>query len=155
MGDSPKPVTPQEYRALAQFRYGLRQFLRFSEEAAKAYGLTPQQHQLLLAIKGFPGREWATIGELAERLQLAQHSVVGIVDRCQQTNLVRRHPHAQDLRITEVHLTRTGEEVLEKLTIAHRDELVRTREFLENLHNTLDDGTSVPSGNGPSDRKRR
>lgn len=155
MVDSPKRVTPQEYRALAQFRYGLRQFLRFSEEAAKAHGLTPQQHQLLLAIKGFPGREWATIGELAVRLQLAQHSVVGIVDRCQQTNLVRRCPHAEDLRVTEVHLTRTGEEVLEKLTIAHRDELVRTREFLENLHTTLNDASFVRSGDGSKDRKRR
>jgi DNA-binding MarR family transcriptional regulator len=128
-------VTPGEYQALAQFRYGLRKFLRFSEEAAKAHGLTPQQHQLLLAIKGYPGgREWATITELAERLQVEQHSVVGIVDRCQQAELVKRKSHPGDLRVTEVHLTALGAEVLERLTVAHRDEIIRTKEFLQSLH---------------------
>lgn len=149
---TPKPVTMSEYTALAEFRYGLRKFLRFSEEAAKAHGLTPQQHQLLLAVKGYPGREWATINELAERMQLAQHSVVGIVDRCQQADLVRRDPHPHDLRVTEVHLTQTGEEVLERLTIAHRDELLRTGEFLERLHLILDD-LAVPSKSSSDTRR--
>ncbi|NMP24578.1 MarR family winged helix-turn-helix transcriptional regulator [Sulfobacillus harzensis] len=130
-------VTEEEYRALAEFRYGLRKFLRFSEAAARKHGITPQQHQLLLAIKGFPGRDYATVSELAERLQLMQHSVVGIIDRSEQANLVYRRTHAEDLRVTEVHLTPLGEEVLEALTVAHRDELKRSREFLASLNKVL------------------
>lgn len=129
----PSRVSKEEYQALANFRYGLRKFLRFSEEAAKQHGLRPQQHQLLLAIKGYPTREWATMNELAERLQLEPHSVVGIVDRCVHLGLVERKPHLEDLRVTEVHLTAGGEAVLERLTIAHRDELRRSAEFLGTL----------------------
>lgn len=132
-----KPVTKEEYMALAEFRYGLRQFLRFSEGAAREHGITPQQHQLLLAIKGFPGREWATVNELAVRLQLQQHSVVGIIDRTIQAGYVVRRSHAEDLRVTEVHLTAEGERVLETLTVAHRDELRRTGEFLATLSRIL------------------
>lgn len=139
--DGAKAVTPREYQALAQFRYGLRKFLRFSEAAAKAHGLTPQQHQLLLAVKGYPGgREWATIGDLAQRLQLEQHSVVGIVDRSQQAGLVERRIHPGDMRVTEVHLTAAGAAVLESLTVAHRDELRRTHELLRSLNAIWDDG---------------
>ena len=128
------PAKPAEYAALANFRHSLRKFLRFSEAAARSHGLTPQQHQVLLAIKGFLPRSWATITELAERLQLEPHSVVGIVDRCVQADLVHRTVHPQDLRVTEVHLTSAGEEVLERLTVAHRDELRRSGELLETLH---------------------
>ncbi len=134
MTSTQAPVSQAEYVALAQFRYGLRRFLRFSEAAARAHGLTPQQHQLLLTIKGFPGREWATVNELAERLQLQQHSVVGIVDRSEHASLVFRVSHVEDLRVTEVHLTPDGERVLESLTVAHREELKRTGEFLQTLH---------------------
>jgi DNA-binding MarR family transcriptional regulator len=137
MANEQTPVTQEEYLALAEFRYGLRKFLRFSEAAARAHGLTPQQHQLLLAIKGFPGREWATVNELAERLQLRQHSVVGIIDRSEQVHLVERRAHQSDLRVTEVHLTPDGERVLESLTMAHREELRRTGEFLGNLARML------------------
>jgi len=136
-GTSRALVTVEEYRALADFRYALRKFLRFSESAARSHGLTPQQHQLLLSIKGFAGREWATVNELAERLQLQQHSVVGIIDRCVQAGLVERIAHLDDLRITEVHLTPTGESVLESLTVAHREELRRMHEVLPGLAHTL------------------
>lgn len=132
-----QPVTKEEYTALAEFRHGLRRFLRFSEGAARQHGITPQQHQLLLAIKGFPGREWATVNELAVRLQLQQHSVVGMIDRSEQAGLVVRRPHAGDLRVTEVHLTAQGERVLEALTVAHRDELRRTGEFLATVSRIL------------------
>ncbi len=71
-------VTKAEYEALAAFRYNLRQFLSFSESAAASAGLTPRQYQAFLAIKGFPGRDSVTIGELAEQLQIAHHSAVGL-----------------------------------------------------------------------------
>ena len=76
-----KPITKSQYENLAAFRFALRKFLRFSEDAAGAAGLTPQQHQALLAIKGFPGRDHVTVGELAERLQIKPHSAVGLIDR--------------------------------------------------------------------------
>ncbi len=119
-----------DYEAIAAFRHALRHFLRFSEEAARVAGLTPQQHQLLLAVKGFPGREWATIRELAERLELRHHTVVGEVDRAERAGLVARAPHAEDRRAVEVHLTARGNEVLEALTNTHRDELVRVHREL-------------------------
>ena len=76
-----KQLSKSQYEMLAAFRYALRQFLHFSEEAAHAAGITPQQHQALLAVKGFRGRDCVTVGELAERLQLRHHSAVGLVDR--------------------------------------------------------------------------
>lgn len=133
-------MTPEEYQALAEFRYGLRKFLRFSEAAAREHGITPQQHQLLLAIKGMAGRNYATVSELAERLQLLQHSVVGIIDRSEQAGLVFRRAHEDDLRVTEVHLTPSGEEILEALTVAHRDELQRSRDFLVRLSQVFKTG---------------
>ncbi len=85
-------LTKREYETLAAFRFSLRQFLRFSEEAAKSEGTTPQQYLALLAIKGYPGREWATVGELAERLQVQHHSAVGLVDRLAGEGMVSREP---------------------------------------------------------------
>lgn len=146
-----KPVSKNEYVALAEFRHGLRKFLRFSEGAAREHGITPQQHQLLLAIKGFPGRDWATVNELADRLQLQQHSVVGIIDRSEQAGFAVRRPHAADLRVTEVHLTAEGERVLETLTMAHRDELRRTGEFLATVTRMID----MPSNIGEPEGKDR
>src|SRR6476659_1509253 len=83
-------VSQEEYETLAAFRYQLRQFLRFSEEAAKSVGLTPQQNQALLTIKGFPARDYVTIGELAEWLQIKHHSAVGLVNRLVAQDLVTR-----------------------------------------------------------------
>ena len=84
-------VTQTEYELLAAFRYALRQFLRFSEEAAKGIGMTPQQHQALLAIKGFPGRDRVTIGELAERLQLEPQKVAGLIRRLEDDGFLIVH----------------------------------------------------------------
>ena len=85
------PRSPKiHYELLAELRHALRRFQRFSQEAARAAGLTPQQHQALLAIKGFPGRDYVSIGELAERMQLRHHSAVGLVDRLARRRLVRR-----------------------------------------------------------------
>ena len=76
-------LSKADYEALAEFRYALRKFLGFSEAAASEHGVTPQQYQALLAIEGFPGRNWVTVGELAEQMRIAHHSAVGLVDRMQ------------------------------------------------------------------------
>ncbi len=118
-------VTKAEYEALAAFRYSLRQFLSFSESAAASAGLTPRRYQALLAIKGFPGRDSATIGELAEQLQIAHHSAVGLVDRLGAQDLISRTVSAEDRRQVYVTLTLRGLEILDKLAKAHKDELRR------------------------------
>ncbi|MFA6546752.1 MAG: MarR family transcriptional regulator [Limisphaerales bacterium] len=112
-----------QHEALAAFRYALRRFLHFSETAAQAAGLTPQQHQALLALKGFPGRDYATVGELAERLQLRHHSVVGLVDRLAGEGLVVRAPSKADRRRVLIQLTRRGERKLAQLSTLHREQL--------------------------------
>lgn len=116
-------ITKAEFEALAAFRYAIRRFLRFSEQAARAVGVTPQQYQLLLAIKGFPGRESATVSELAERLQMRQHSMVGLIDRTEAQGLVHREPGTQDRRQVFVSLTTSGEALLRKLAMIHSQEL--------------------------------
>ena len=114
-----------DYETLASFRYALRQFLHFSEQAASAMGLPPQQHQALLAIKGFPGRDYVTISELAERLQVRHHSAVGLVDRLEAQGLIVRQSAENDRRQVYVTLTAHGLNVLEQLSAAHRAELRR------------------------------
>lgn len=116
-------ISKSQYELLAGFRYGLRQFLRFSEESAHAAGLTPQQHQALLAIKGFPGRDQITVGELAERLQILHHSAVGLANRLVAEGHLVRQPGGQDRRQVFVSLTALGEAVLEKVSAAHRQQL--------------------------------
>lgn len=119
-----KPVlTKQDYEIIAEFRYTLRRFLHFSEQAAVAADLTPQQYQALLAIEGFPGRNRVSIGELAERLQIAHHSAVGLADRLEAAGLVRRAPDQDDRRRVQIYLARRGRTVLEKLYRVHRREL--------------------------------
>ena len=121
----PRQLTKSDYETLAAFRYALRRFIHFSEGAANAAAITPQQHQALLAIKGFPARDKITVGELAERLQLRHHSAVGLADRLMVEKLVTRLPSAEDRRQVLLQLTRRGEEVLEKLSAVHREELKR------------------------------
>lgn len=117
------PLSKSQYEMLAAFRHALRLFIRFSEQAAEAVGITPQQHQALLAIKGFPGRDWVTVGELAEQLQLRHHSAVGLIDRLVAQKLVARTPSTQDRRQVFVRLTRPGEHMLERLSSAHSSQL--------------------------------
>jgi len=114
-------------RQLAWFRYQLRQFLRFSEKAARLFGITPQQHQLILGIAGYTGRGWATISELAEFLQERDNAVVGLVERVARRGLVHKEQSSGDRRFVRVRLTAKGEELLGKLTHLHRDELVRVK----------------------------
>ena len=118
-------ISKADYETLAAFRYALRQFLHFSEEAAEALGLTPQQHQALLAIRGFPGREQVTVGELAERLRIRHHSAVGLVDRLVTQKLVAREAAEDDRRQVYVTLTSHGLSMLEQLSAVHRTELRR------------------------------
>ncbi len=121
----PEKLHKTQYETLAAFRYALRRFIHFSEQAAEAVGLTPQQHQALLAIKGFPGRDRVTVGELAERLQLRHHSVVGLIDRMVMEKLVERALSDRDRRRVFIQLTSRGEKKLEKLSTIHRQQLRR------------------------------
>jgi DNA-binding MarR family transcriptional regulator len=115
-----------DYQALAEFRYQLRCFLAFSEQAARAMGLEPQQHQLLLALKGLSGLRKVTIGDLAERLKIQHHSAVELVNRMSERNLVQRDRDKQDQRRVLVTLSPYGEEVLRRLSLLHRTELRST-----------------------------
>lgn len=119
----------KDFEALSDFRYQLRRFLRFSEEAVHSEGITPLQYLLLLHIKGFPGREWATVGELAERLQSHHHGTVALVSRCEKLGLVRRKASTEDRRRVEIHLTPKGERSLGRLARLHRAELLNTGSF--------------------------
>ena len=120
---SDRKMSKADFETLAGFRYRLRRFLRFSEEVTQLNGVTPLQYLLMLQIKGFPGREWATVAELAERLQAKHHGVVSLVSRCEAAGWVQRTPSRNDKRCVEVHLTTEGEECLEQLARQHRDEL--------------------------------
>lgn len=130
-------LADRDYRTLARFRHALRVFHRFSEDAARHEGLTPAQHQLLLAVRGYPSDEAPTIGEVAEYLQLQHHSVVELVDRAVAAKLIRRATDVNDRRRQRLSLTVTGSRKLERLSAAHRAELRRfrdeMREALEQL----------------------
>jgi DNA-binding MarR family transcriptional regulator len=119
-------------RDLAWFRYNLRRFLRFSENAARECGVTPQQHQMMLGVAAFTDQNKATISELAEFLQERNNSVVGLVERAVESGLVKRQPGDADRRQVVVSLTPKGEAALEKLIKIHHDEVRRFREeFLD------------------------
>jgi DNA-binding MarR family transcriptional regulator len=110
----------QELEAMSVFRYELRKFLRVSEEISNAAGITTLQYQLLLHVQGFEGRQWATVGELAERLQAAPNGTAALVSRCESAGLVTRKPDATDRRQVQVHLTAKGERCLLKLAEQHK-----------------------------------
>jgi DNA-binding MarR family transcriptional regulator len=118
-----KDLSLKEYRSLAELRYQIRRFLGFSEEQVRAAGMEPQQHQLLLAVKGLPDGVTATIGELAERLQLKHHSTVELVNRLEKLGFVARAAGKEDRRQVIVHLTQSGANILRKLSLAHHQEL--------------------------------
>lgn len=123
MAEPTDPEAKPRLEALSDFRYQLRIFLRFSEDAAREEGITALQYQLLLHTHAFPGRKWATIGELAERLQAKHHGTVALVSRCEEAGLVRREKDPDDRRAVRVHLTASGDQQLAKLARLHRDEL--------------------------------
>ena len=118
-----KPLSKSQYETLAAFRFALRRFLRFSEDAAASAGITPRQHQALLAIKGFPGRDHVSVSELAERLQIKHHSAVGLLDRLVAEKLVSRTASPEDRRRVHIRLTARGEKILGDLVAEHREQL--------------------------------
>lgn len=128
----------EDYRLLAEFRGLLRQFLVFSEAQARQIGLSAQQHQALLAIKGY-GRGAPAIGDLANSLVIQHNSAVGLVNRLVQAGYVVRNEDSVDRRRATLALTKGGETTLEKLTAAHRDELRRMAPLLKPLLAQLQD----------------
>lgn len=130
---SRRALAPVDYGRLAEFRYLLRRFQVFSERAAERAGLTTQQHQALLAIKGFAGGESVTVGALAERLGIRHNSAVGLVNRLVANILVERRNSANDRRRILLRLTPKAERVLARLSLAHRRELKRRAPLLQAL----------------------
>ncbi|HEY3919212.1 MAG TPA: MarR family transcriptional regulator [Stellaceae bacterium] len=129
----PRALTQADYRRLAEFRYVLRQFLIFSDNAAAASDLTAQQHQALLAIKGLGGAAPVTAGALAERLGIRHHSAVGLIDRLARKALVRRQRGAHDRRQVLIVATAKADRLLSKLSAAHHRELRRLAPLLRGL----------------------
>ncbi|MCC6072472.1 MarR family winged helix-turn-helix transcriptional regulator [Massilia sp. GCM10020059] len=124
-----KPTLPDslrkgDFEALADFRYQIRRYLRFSETISQEHGITVLQYLLLLQLKGYPGREWATIAELAERLQSHHHGVVTLVTRCEEAGLVERRKGQGDKRVVEVVLLPKGEQLVARLALLHREQLL-------------------------------
>ena len=117
-----KLLTLPDYKALADLRYQIRRFLHFSEQAARAAGLEPRQHQLMLALKGLPREVRPRVGELAKRLQIQHHSAVELVNRLAAGGFVRRRA-GQDRREVLLKLTPKGERVLRDLSLHHKTEL--------------------------------
>lgn len=121
----------KEIESLSEFRYRLRCFLRFSEELTLKDGVTNLQYLLLLHVKGYKGREWATIGELAERLQSHHNGVVSLASRCEKLGLVYRQRGVVDKRSVEIHLTPEGNKLLIKIARSHRKELQGLRDVFK------------------------
>ncbi|MBN9622295.1 MAG: MarR family transcriptional regulator [Actinobacteria bacterium] len=119
--------TARDYQELLGFRTALRRFLRWSEDQARAVGLTPVQHQLLLAIKGHRGESAPTIGELSDYLVSRHHSVVELIDRAVDASLVERRRDEADHRVVHLLLTKLGEERIEELSRMHLEELGQLR----------------------------
>jgi DNA-binding MarR family transcriptional regulator len=124
-------LPPGDYTRLLEFRTALRRFIHWSEAEAKAAGLTPAQHQLLLAIRGHPGKSGPTIGELSGYLVLRHHSAVGLIDRASKAGLVRRKGDEQDHRVVRLALTPLGRRRIEMLSQLHLEELRRLGPLLD------------------------
>ena len=140
-------ASQSDIRNLARFRYAIRKFLRFSEEAARQAGLTPQHYQLLLGVAGFTDNDAVTISQLAEFLQVRHHSAVGLVDRAQGMGLVRREMNPNDRREVKVSLTPDGLRKLRALAALHRKELSRMRRSLDIFR--LERETTGPTTKSP------
>lgn len=127
------PISDAAYGRLLSLRTALRHFERWSEQQARSAGLTPAQHQLLLAIKGHGDERGPTIGEVADYLLLRHHSAVGLIDRADAAGLVRRHRDPDDHRVVRLRLTRTGTRRIEQLSTLHLEELRRLGPQLASL----------------------
>jgi len=131
---TPPQLSQADYRALAEFRYQIRSFLSFSERAARSHGLEPQQHQVLLALKGLPEGKRPTIGTIAERLCVEHHTAVTLTDRLERGGLVQRERSHQDRREVLLTISPRGEELLTQLSALHREQL---KTVAPSLHRAL------------------
>jgi DNA-binding MarR family transcriptional regulator len=140
-------LTQQDYERLLAFRTGLRRFLAWSAQQAETAGITPAQHQLLLAIRGHPDPRGPTIGEVAGYLLVRHHSAVELIDRAVAAGLVARQGDTEDARAVRVALTSLGAKRLERLTSSHLEELNRLNSELHTLWVGLDEHTGPPTSN--------
>jgi DNA-binding MarR family transcriptional regulator len=145
-----------EYQALLDLRTGLRRFLRWSEQQAKAVGLTPAQHQLLLAIRGHPDPKGPTIGDVATYLLLRHHSAVGLVDRAESAGLLVRRPDPDNQSVVRLRLTKKGSQQLEALSELHLEELSHLAPAMHALWDQLEraDHREAPEERHPAARPR-
>ncbi len=125
-------VTQEDYEALAAFRYELRRFLNFSEQAAKALGMSPQQHQSLLAIRAAPG-QILSVGELADQLFIQPHTASELAERMMALNWVERRPASKDRRRVWLGLTDRSQQILAEMSETHRNEVLRIRSTLTDV----------------------
>lgn len=123
MKQTEKELSLSDYQALAEFRYQLRRFMHFSEQTARTAGIEPQQHQLLLVVKGLPEGKLPTISFIAERLQLQHHSTVELIDRLEERELVQRQRDESDQRRVLIRITQQGEAILRELSVHNLNEL--------------------------------
>lgn len=152
VGQREPPLSQEDYELLAYFRHHIRKFLVFSETAARADGLTPQQHQALLAIQGTSGALEPTIGELSQKLLIRHHSAVGLVDRLVAAGYLRRVGSVRDKREVRLRLTPKARHLLDRLSRRHRAELHRISPVLRAILHKLE-GRERPRK--PTSRKRR
>lgn len=123
-----RTLSDSDFQRLSDFRHQLRCFLRYSEDLCRQHGLTALQYQLLLHIRGTPGRDWASVGELAERLQAKHHGTVALVDRCAEAGLVERRSDPSDRRVIQVYLLDEGVRLVELIAELHQPELQHLRD---------------------------
>ncbi|MBS1228259.1 MAG: MarR family transcriptional regulator [Proteobacteria bacterium] len=119
----PAALSQDDYRRLSHVRYQLRRFSRLSEDICRTGGVTSLQYQLLLHVKAMQGKNWASVGELAEKLQAKHHGVVALLDRCEKLGLIERCENQQDRRQVEIHLLPRSEQLVERLALLHQPEL--------------------------------
>jgi DNA-binding MarR family transcriptional regulator len=150
---TPRGNFQPNYKAMAEFRYQIRRFLRFSEETARAAGVEPQQYQLMLALKGMPEESRCRIGEVAERLQIQHHSTVELVDRLARRGLIKRRRSDADRREVLLELTPRGDKLLQELALHHRSELREVAPDLVSALKKVVRGTQ--SSNGARSSKSR
>lgn len=151
MSTIPKDLPHEQYEQLLRLRAGLRRFLRWSEEQAEAHGLTPAQHQLLLAIRGSGARRGPTIGELSQALVLRHHSVVGLVDRAQAAGLVVRRRDRQRHSLVHVRLTDRGRRTLRGLAQVHLREIAELAPAMQALWQAIAAVDGRSAGRSPVD----
>jgi DNA-binding MarR family transcriptional regulator len=134
--DKPKRLTKADFEVRARFRRQLRSFEQFGEQQAARHGITLGQYQVLVQIKGMPGRSWALVGELAAALLLKHHTAVELVTRCDAAGLIRRERDPDDQRKVRVFLTPLGDRKVHAIALGHREELAH---LLEHVRQVVDD----------------